>query len=262
MEKRNSERKSSEKRNVKKKHPKTKLKLHPRNRHRGRYDLSHLQKVCPELKAFVIENDYGDESIDFFNADAVKMLNKALLIQYYEITSWDIPEGYLCPPVPGRADYIHNISDVLASANYGRIPIGKNVVCLDIGVGSNCIYPIIGTNEYEWSFIGTDIDKVAVESAQNIVNSNELLSKTTEIRLQEDPKVIFKNIIKEGELIDFVICNPPFHSSKEEAEAGTFRKLKNLKKDDEIETPERNFAGQNNELWCEGGEKQFVQDIF
>jgi 23S rRNA (adenine1618-N6)-methyltransferase len=34
--------------------------------------------------------------------------------------------NYLCPPIPGRADYIHYIADLLASNN-GIIPKGHGI---------------------------------------------------------------------------------------------------------------------------------------
>ena len=231
--------------------------LHKRNKHQSRYDFTLLLKKCPELAEFVAENKYGDETIDFFNAEAVKTLNKALLMHYYNVESWDIPEGYLCPPIPGRADYIHHIADVLSGSNFGKIPQGSKIKCLDVGVGANCVYPIIGTNEYGWSFIGSDIDPVAIESAKNIVAATPSLSKNVEIRLQEKPTETFFGIIEKGEIIDLAICNPPFHSSMEEATEGTLRKLSNLKKK-KVTKAELNFGGTNKELWTEGGEKQFI----
>src|SRR5690606_24715537 len=114
-------------------------------------------------------------SIDFFNPQAVKALNKALLFYYYDIVYWDIPENYLCPPIPGRADYIHYIADLLADNNKGIVPTGSEIKCLDIGVGANCIYPIIGVKEYGWSFIGADIDALAIKSAKKIIASNPSL---------------------------------------------------------------------------------------
>ena len=137
---------------------KEKPQLHPRNKHRGRYDFEKLTESNPELAPYVKLNPHNDLSIDFFNPDAVKMLNKALLKQYYDIANWDIPSHYLCPPIPGRADYIHHIADLLGSCNKGNIPSGNKIKCLDIGVGANCIYPLIGNKEYGWSFIGCDID--------------------------------------------------------------------------------------------------------
>ena len=85
-----------------------KTELHLRNRHRAPYDFKQLIKSCPDLTKFVAKNSYGNESIDFTNPIAVKTLNKAILKHFYNIT-WDIPQHFLCPPIPGRADYIHYI---------------------------------------------------------------------------------------------------------------------------------------------------------
>src|SRR5204863_6745415 len=88
--------------------------LHPRNRFRNRYDFSKLIECRPALAAFVSKNAHGDESIDYGNADAVKTLNQALLKHGYDLSTWDIPPGYLCPAVPGRSDYLHHLADLLA----------------------------------------------------------------------------------------------------------------------------------------------------
>ena len=244
----------------KKKHPKVKAKLHPRNLHRGRYDLELLVESCPELEPFVILNDYGDASVDFFNPASVKMLNKALLQHYYGIVFWEIPPDYLCPPIPGRADYIHHIADLLLEENGGKIPEDKEVKVLDIGVGANCVYPIIGVHEYGWTFVGSEIDEVAIASANEIIAKNPHLTEKVEIRLQKNPKLFFQEIIKRGEQFDLVICNPPFHTSKSAAQSEARRKVKNLK-GEEVENPVLNFGGQSNELWCMGGEEKFVGDM-
>ena len=239
-------------------HPIEKLNLHPRNRHRNRYDFKLLTGSSPDLAQFVRLNPYGDESIDFHDPMAVKALNKALLKFYYDIDYWDIPVNYLCPPIPGRADYIHHIAGLLGDCNQGIFPAGPHIRCLDIGVGANCIYPIIGAKEYGWSFVGSDIDPVALASAQRIVASNPILEHKVELRLQRNSDNIFEGIIKKDERFDLTLCNPPFHASKAEAQAGTLRKIKNLSSG-KVTQPILNFGGQQNELWCEGGEVQFVQ---
>ncbi len=241
-------------------HPKEKSILHPRNKHRERYDFKLLMESCSELSQFVRLNSYGDESIDFFNPEAVKALNKALLKHYYSIEYWDIPAGYLCPPIPGRADHIHYLADLLGSCNYGEIPTGKDVKCLDIGVGANCVYPIIGNKGYSWSFTGVEVDRVAIESARKIIEGNPLLKDRVELRWQSDPRNIFVGVVQKEERFDLSLCNPPFHSSAAEAKSGTLRKLTNLT-GQKISKPALNFGGQNNELWCEGGELRFVQDM-
>lgn len=234
--------------------------LHPRNKHRFRYDFPELIKSLPDLYPFVAINAHGDESIDFSNPVAVKILNKALLKHFYGISTWDIPENYLCPPIPGRADYIHYMADLLAESNGGIVPKGKHIKGLDIGVGANCIYPIIGHQEYGWTFVGSDVDPGAVKAAKAIISANPQLKDGLSCRQQYHKKHIFKGIVKPGERFDFSMCNPPFHSSAAEAQSGTRRKLQNLGKHRGKETV-LNFGGQGAELWCEGGEVAFIRTM-
>lgn len=237
--------------------PKEKKVLHPRNKHRSRYDFAGLVKACPELRDFIFVNAYGDESVDFANPLAVKMLNKALLALHYQVLNWDIPENYLCPPVPGRADYIHYLADLMAESRHGNIPTGKQVKVLDVGTGANCIYPIIGHREYGWSFVGSEIDHKAIKSAENMVAANPSLRGAIQIRRQQNPQHIFEGIIKPGESFDISMCNPPFHASEAEAAAGSERKLRNLGKAGKG----LNFGGRYHELWCKGGELAFIAQM-
>lgn len=239
----------------------TKPKLHLKNKHIEGYDFKLLTKHLPELTPYVRKNEFNHkDTIDFADPTAVKLLNKALLLAHYAINYWDIPENYLCPPIPGRADYIHHVADLLQVYNYGNVPTGPEIKCLDIGTGANCIYPILGHQEYGWSFIGSDIDPVSVDSAKNILSQNENLKDFVEIRLQENPKDLLFGAITKEEIIDVTFCNPPFHASQEDALKGTLRKVSNLSKGKEI-VPTLNFGGQNNELWCEGGEDWFVNKL-
>ncbi len=233
--------------------------LHPRNLHNDRYDFEALIKSESHLAPFVRENQYGDLSIDFADSEAVIMLNKALLAHFYRVTKWEIPANYLCPPIPGRADYIHYMADLLAASNGGKIP-GENVVALDVGVGANCIYPIVGSTVYGWRFVGSDIDTVSIRSATSLVENNEVLQGKIEIRQQRNPDNIFTWIIGKNERFDFTLCNPPFHRSAEEARSGTARKNRNLTKG-KNKNSTLNFGGQSNELWCPGGELAFIKKM-
>jgi 23S rRNA (adenine1618-N6)-methyltransferase len=231
--------------------------LHPRNSHRKGYDFKLLIKGTPELQRFVKMNDYDTESINFSDPAAVMVLNKALLKQYYGVNDWAIPEGYLCPPIPGRADYLHYAADLLAEVNGGTIPRGKKINVLDIGMGANCVYPLIGSSVYGWRFIGTDIDPLAIRSAKDILEHNRGFQDKIMLRLQTNKANIFKGVIKSGEGFDMTICNPPFHASLQEAQNSTASKWKKLG----LDTPATvlNFGGQKTELWCHGGEAGFVR---
>ncbi|NQY04843.1 MAG: 23S rRNA (adenine(1618)-N(6))-methyltransferase RlmF [Flavobacteriaceae bacterium] len=237
-----------------------KTRLHTRNKNRERYNLKALTQAIPELKNHVKPNKHGDASVDFSNPTAVKLLNKALLKHYYGIAYWEFPDQNLCPPIPGRADYIHYLADLLGESNFGRIPQGDGITCFDIGVGANCIYPIVGVTEYNWSFIASDINKESIVSAQSIVNKNTILKNKVVCILQKSPKDIFYGVINKQDKIDVSMCNPPFHSSLEEAQKGTRRKIKNLS-GKKVKTPELNFAGISNELIYEGGEHAFIHNM-
>jgi len=242
------------------KRPQDKARLHPRNKNRERYDLPALMTAIPDLKNYVRPNKFGVQSIDFSNSVAIKLLNKALLHHYYGITDWDFPDENLCPPIPGRADYLHHMADLLGESNSGTIPIGGNISCLDVGMGASCIYPIIGVTEYGWQFIGSDTNPKSLGSAQQIINSNAALKGKIECRLQENPRLIFQGILNASDTIDLVLCNPPFHASIEEAQKGTRRKIKNLS-GKKVKTPALNFGGLYSELVYEGGESKFIQNM-
>jgi len=232
--------------------------LHPRNLHRAPYDFPQLCQRSPELDAFVRPTQYGSLSIDFANPDAVKALNRALLRQFYGIEHWDIPKGYLCPPIPGRADYVHYLADLLAESNGGTLPPSPSITVLDVGVGANCIYPIIGRCVYGWHFVGSDVDGVAVRAAQHLEAVNPALAGAIECRLQPVRSRIFDGLIQAGEVFDLTMCNPPFHASAAAAAAGSQRKTSNLGTGRGFR-PALNFGGQHNELWCEGGEASFIR---
>lgn len=233
--------------------------LHPRNLHRNSYDFDSLISCVPELKHYVFKNDYDTLTINFSLPQAVKLLNKALLLKYYEVKNWDIPESNLCPPIPGRADYVHYLADLLAEEN-GQIPTENSVKGLDIGTGANLVYPLIAHQSYGWKFVGTDINPNSLGNAQKILEQNPNLSESIQLKLQPDSDFIFKNIISSEDRFSFSMCNPPFHESEADAMLGNRRKNNNLRKK-KVQNPKLNFGGQHSELWCEGGELEFIRKM-
>ena len=186
--------------------------FHIRNKHRERYDFPKLINAVPQLKEFVKPNQYGDDSINWSSPTAVTCLNKALLVTYYSVEEWVIPQKFLTPPVPSRADYIHHVADLI----HTYLPTTATVRCLDIGTGANCIYPLIGHAEYKWHFVGTDVDSEALEVAQNIVTANKAtIQNRIQFRQQPDPQDIFLGgVIRSGEKFACSVCNPPFHATE------------------------------------------------
>jgi 23S rRNA (adenine1618-N6)-methyltransferase len=240
--------------------------LHPRNVHKHGYDFTELALISPQLKPFIFTNKYQSLTIDFSKADAVKALNLALLKQYYRITFWDIPQGYLCPPIPGRIDYLHYLADLLKATNNNKIPNGEQIIAVDIGTGASCIYPLLGYQQYKWHFIATDINPVSIEYANQNIKANGITHDAINCVLQNEVDVIFKNVLQVDKRYDLTMCNPPFHRSKTEAIRGSQQKWTNLKKDLQNNNKSNqavnlNFGGQNAELWCAGGELAFIRKI-
>ena len=222
--------------------------LHPENVHQNGYHFSELIEAYPTLKEFVFVNKYNTETINFADPKAVKALNTALLFKHYNIQFWDFPDDNLCPPIPGRVDYIHHLADLLKNSN-----ITKDVKIIDVGVGANCIYPLLGNAVYNWQFLATDIDKKSIDRAEKIVKKNAL-SENIQFKQQKDATQIFQGILNEKDKFSATMCNPPFYRSQEEAMQANARKLEGLGN----EAKARNFSGKQQELWYKGGEKAFI----
>ncbi|MDF3124975.1 23S rRNA (adenine(1618)-N(6))-methyltransferase RlmF [Rheinheimera sp. 1928-s] len=228
--------------------------LHPRNKHQQAYDFAALTAAVPALTTFVRDNGHGTLSIDFANPQAVKTLNQALLKHFYAVQHWQLPEQFLCPAVPGRVDYLHYLADLLAPLNKGKVPTGSKLHLLDIGCGANLIYPLLAQTEYGWKVTASELDPQALAAAELLIKQNQLHHKIT-LRQQHKTEQIFQGIIQPDDLFDLTLCNPPFHSSAEQAQAGSERKAKNLGQ----KNTRLNFAGRSHELWCEGGEAAFIR---
>ncbi|WJG09354.1 23S rRNA (adenine(1618)-N(6))-methyltransferase RlmF [Aliiglaciecola sp. LCG003] len=253
--------------------------LHPRNLHNQGYDFPSLIKSYPPLSGFVKTNAHGNLSVEFSDPLAVKALNTALLKRHYKIDNWNIPQGALCPPIPGRADYIHYIAELLGvdepSAQHTNTP--SKITLLDIGTGANGIYPLLACQIYGWHCVGSDINPQSLDNVASIIAKNPTLKDCFSLRIQQDKNLIFAGIIQAGECFDVSVCNPPFHASQQEALKGSQLKLNNLARNRGEQTPKGvkndtssqsvsatptlNFGGLEAELWCKGGEQMFLKKM-
>ncbi|BCS96931.1 ribosomal RNA large subunit methyltransferase F [Desulfoluna limicola] len=226
----------------------------------------------PSLAPYVKQNAHGTLSIDFADPQAVKTLNAALLSRYYGIAHWDIPDGSLCPPIPGRVDYIHYIAELLGVGDPSTHQQGTQpkITLLDIGTGANGIYPLLASQVYGWQCVGSDINTPSLENVAAIIANNPGLKDRFTLRRQHDKHRMFEGIIQAGEFFDVSVCNPPFHASREDALRGSQRKLNNLARNRGDQPPSRksmpcaptlNFGGEESELWCKGGERLFLKKM-
>ncbi len=232
--------------------------LHPRNKHKNGYSFPQLGKSHPPLNAHLRDNGHGAPGIDFSDASAVTALNTALLADSYNIKGWSIPEGALCPPIPGRVDYIHYAADLVAETTSA-----KTIRMLDVGTGANGIYPLLASSVYGWQCVGTDISPDSLANVKAVLKNNPELQPLCELRLQPDKHVMFSNIIQPDEYFDVTVCNPPFHASADEARASAVRKVSGLARNrgDKAADTSLNFGGMENELWCNGGEALFLKKM-
>lgn len=244
--------------------------LHPRNIHAADYDFELLTSIQPALKQYLVQTPQGKTSLSFAQPAAVKLLNQALLKAHYDLPHWDLPPDALCPPIPSRVDYLHYIADLLASNNGNKIPKGRQVLGLDIGVGANCIYPLLGHQVYAWQFIGSEVQANALKAAQKVVNAHPKVAPAIDLRLQSNTHQLLHDIVQQQERLDFTVCNPPFYESAQAAKTANNRKLRGLNKKaahskqpkaSKLGAEQRNFGGQAHELWCEGGERKFIQRL-
>lgn len=231
------------------------VKLHPANPHQHGYDMAALAQTLPALNAFLLSTPAGKLSINFADPKAVKTLNQALLAHHYGLAHWDLPEGYLCPPVPGRLDYLLYLSDLLQQNNQGKKPKFSKLRLLDIGCGANLIYPLLAVKTLGCQVLASDISAAALVNAQQLIDAHQL-GHGIELRQQASDQHIFDHLLKPGEYLDATLCNPPFHQSAADASAGSERKRHNLRLG--ADAAALNFAGQAHELWCEGGELAFI----
>lgn len=234
-----------------------------------------LSKAYPPLTPHIIDcNKTNRPTIAFSDHAAVLALNTALLVADYDLSpDWAtlLPKESLVPPIPGRADYIHHIADLLANED-GVPPSGQHVKGLDVGVGASCVYPLLGHASYGWSFIGSDVASQSIQVAKSIVNSNKL-EGFIEILHQTDASKILMGVMEKSIALDFVMCNPPFYGSAAEFQRESRRKVSNLamnvkSRESPIPAAEpdicnsdegsNNFGGAGSELWCNGGELAFV----
>lgn len=249
--------------------------MHPRNRYQQPHDFLALATIVPDLQQYFAQTPDGQNTLDFTQPAAVRLLNKALLLRDYGLQHWDIPADHLCPGVPGRLDYIHVLADLLGDgaqvqkphpAPKALSPKGKvikakterstKVTGLDIGTGASLIYPILGIREYGWQFVGVDLDPGALKVAGAIAKFNQVLTKAVILRRQPETTSVFRNILLPGEYFHFTMCNPPFFASEAAAGAAASKKWTKLGK---TASPTLNFGGRAHELWTPGGEPVFLR---
>ena len=159
--------------------------MHPRNPYQATPpDFAALARFDPEFAKHVRPGVRGASQIDWSSPEALVALTRTLLWQDFGLR-WQLPEGRLCPTVPSRLNYLLWLQDVLAQGRPGPPGGGKGglgagrprprakladagppALCVDIGTGASAIYALLGSAALGWSFIATEIDPSAADSAR------------------------------------------------------------------------------------------------
>jgi 23S rRNA (adenine1618-N6)-methyltransferase len=210
-------------------------------------DFLTLIKEFPELKKYILkqnEDNEGEFQFDWSNNELSLLMDKSILNYYFDIKYYDIPKGFLIPPIPSRINYINLINSIITKL-IKDIDI-KNIIGIDIGTGANIIYPILGYSIYKWKFICTEINKEAYNNAKLILQKNNLENNINIIK-QNNKDNIFISILNRENKYIFSMCNPPYYNYENEI------KLEDKKRDNEY-----NF----DEIYYKNGEYGFFQRYF
>ncbi|KAJ1739157.1 hypothetical protein LPJ68_004930 [Coemansia sp. RSA 1086] len=207
-----------------------------------------LAEKFPRLKEYLTET----KTIDFQNPDAVRTLNQAILRVYFDLDVY-LPANSLCPTVANRLHYLEWIrSSILVD-----FPPSQSISGMDIGCGASCIYPLLGVQVLNCSFVGTDINSESIACAQKNVAANHMQSKIR-LFLNSDQNVTLpldaegfpsNEADADGSVFTFSMCNPPFYKSQDERQ-----QLARFK----ARLPSLDTNGKDEELYAEGGEEGFL----
>ena len=196
-------------------------------------------------------------------------LSRSLLHAYFELRLPHLPDHHLCPPIPNRFFFLHWIDSYLlrlqgfvSDSSYGLERAQRRTLCLDIGVGATCIYPLLAARALNYQVLGADIDGQALEIAQQNVNANNLSSRIrlshVDLTHSQDSSLppggpLTRSLQAFGpsnERPDFCMTNPPFYDpdamEQEAPRAGDGRERTNMT------TSEGSYPG---------GEVEFVLDM-
>jgi 23S rRNA (adenine1618-N6)-methyltransferase len=223
--------------------------MHESNPFRNGYDFTILLEVEPGLQSYVYTTKYGSPSLLLKEPEAVLLFNKTLLAYQFRIDFFELPEGYLCPAVPGRLDYLLHVKELLDDK--------PHIHLLDVGCGASGIYQLLAEKVLGWKSKGSDINPISTKYAQINLHKNGLHSAICVH--QQHSENYFSGIIQQQDYFDVTVCNPPFYEQKETSTRLAARKWKQLNIQPESNEQKTSFGGNDHELWVSKGQTEFIQ---
>ncbi|VDN09793.1 unnamed protein product [Dibothriocephalus latus] len=199
--------------------------MHTRNQYKFRKpSFRDLYSKYDFFRDVAITDENGKVTLDFKQPKHLAALSRALLLEDFKLDV-EFPLDRLVPTIPLRLNYVLWIEDILENMNN----IAPPPLILDIGVGSSCIYPLLGARKNNWKFIGVESDARNFNSSLSVVESNSLRDCIYLLRVHDElvsplPQV-FAELSKSDFSgrspfrIDVVMANPPFFSDVADAVA-------------------------------------------
>lgn len=197
---------------------------HKRSLYRSGLDIAELVELYPSFAKHTAKGRKGRLTIKEWTLEAQRELTRHLMQKDFGITIC-LRSDRLCPPVPQRLNYLLWVEDLLLlSKDIERPGRNDHIKGIDIGTGASCIFPLIGNAAFSWRFSASEIDPVSLECAISNILCNNLESS---IRIIEGSKEKLLHPILEAttDVFQFLVCNPPFFSSHDQAASHQSREL-------------------------------------
>ncbi|XP_075977836.1 U6 small nuclear RNA (adenine-(43)-N(6))-methyltransferase isoform X2 [Anticarsia gemmatalis] len=219
--------------------------MHQRNIYRVPPDFGTLAKLHAEFSSISKVDVTGKVTIDFKDANALRVLTKCLLKTDFNLDVV-IPEDRLVPTLPLRLNYILWLEDLLIS-----IKRNDDIKGLDIGTGACAIYPLLAAVKNKWNMLGTETDPESFVKAEENVQRNNLQG-LVKLKKNASKSIISHVFADDKSVFDFCMCNPPFYSNLQElCDSRSPARL----------PPKNGFTGSPQELITEGGELEFCRKL-
>ncbi|XP_014255372.1 U6 small nuclear RNA (adenine-(43)-N(6))-methyltransferase [Cimex lectularius] len=223
--------------------------MHPKNPYKTPPNFKELALQFPEFRKFARQDLSGKIGLNFKNEGAVWALTSCLLKKDFDLDVKTVP-SHLVPTLPLRLNYILWLSDIVQLLRPGQ----EGASGIDIGTGACCIYPLVAAKRFSWNMIGTEVDENNFKCAKENVERNGLQDKIRVLSVKQG--TFLCGVVKEEEVYDFCMCNPPFYD-----ETNPNDNCKSKRRSEERPGPRNAQSGVNVELTTQGGEIAFVQNI-
>ncbi|XP_077534806.1 RNA N(6)-adenosine-methyltransferase mettl16 [Haemaphysalis longicornis] len=211
-------------------------------------DFTILAKEHADFAEYVTYNTLGKAKLDFKDVNAQRALSSTLMKHFFNLDV-QLPPGRLVPAVPQRLNYILWVQDLVEKVLNKK----DSVVGVDIGTGASCVLALLAHRQCGWDFLATETDPEAFTQAVENVSRNNLQEHVKVLQADSLVGAVEK---AEGEQVDFCVCNPPFFTSTEEADAKSKAEAQGR------DLPTSDMGGTDSEkVWPHTGEVGFFEDV-